>query len=261
MSLLAVAIHLTVGLQRIFASAAASQDSGQARQIAGYVVASASILVWCSVLFAGRWMSRWTCLMSSTISRLAADRRLSGRERREAHVSNEDLAGRDGSVAEFLMGATNFTVLVEIKRPDTDLFEKRKNRAGSWKLSAGLIDAVSQILEQKASWQVKREAKASKNYTANGELLNPTLHRTTRAALHDRITSGTEPSNGLVHRNNTLSHSNGPSLLPIERPRCPKCHDRMHVTRIAPGPKGLDLRNSSALNAIRRSLWPSRPIQ
>jgi hypothetical protein len=100
------------------------------------------------------------------------DYRFLGVLQREAHVSDEDLAGRDGSVADFLMGATNFTVLVEIKRPDTNLFEKRKNRAGSWKLSAELIDAVSQILEQKASWQVRSEANASKNYTSNGELLN-----------------------------------------------------------------------------------------
>jgi hypothetical protein len=70
------------------------------------------------------------------------------------------------------LGATNFTVLVELKRPDTDLFEERRNRAGSWKLSNELIDAVSQILEQKASWQVRGEANASKNYTSNGELIS-----------------------------------------------------------------------------------------
>jgi predicted nucleic acid-binding Zn ribbon protein len=41
------------------------------------------------------------------------------------------------------------------------------------------------------------------------------------------------------------SHSNlsGRSLAPIERPRCPKCHDRMDLARIMPGPKGYDLRN------------------
>jgi hypothetical protein len=39
------------------------------------------------------------------------------------------------------------------------------------------------------------------------------------------------------------SHSVGPSMLPIERPRCPKCHDRMSLARIMPGPKGYDLRS------------------
>ena len=33
-----------------------------------------------------------------------------------------------------------------------------------------------------------------------------------------------------------------PSLLPIERPRCPKCHGRMMLARIKPGPNGSDLR-------------------
>jgi hypothetical protein len=39
------------------------------------------------------------------------------------------------------------------------------------------------------------------------------------------------------------SHFVGPSMLPIERPRCPKCHDRMNLARIMPGPKGYDLRS------------------
>ena len=54
---------------------------------------------------------------------------------REAHIAAEDVAGRDGSIADFLLGATNFTVLVEVKKPGTRLFDERRNRAGSWKLS------------------------------------------------------------------------------------------------------------------------------
>lgn len=33
-----------------------------------------------------------------------------------------------------------------------------------------------------------------------------------------------------------------PSLLPIERPRCPKCQARMMLARIEPGPANSDLR-------------------
>jgi hypothetical protein len=33
-----------------------------------------------------------------------------------------------------------------------------------------------------------------------------------------------------------------PSLLPIERPRCPKCQRRMRLARIEPGPGHSDLR-------------------
>ena len=39
------------------------------------------------------------------------------------------------------------------------------------------------------------------------------------------------------------SHSNGPSLMPIQRPRCPKCTSRMNLARIMPGPEGFGLRN------------------
>ena len=54
MSLLVVAVLLTAGLQWLFVAA---RDSGRARLIAGQVVATASILVWCGVLFAGRWIA------------------------------------------------------------------------------------------------------------------------------------------------------------------------------------------------------------
>jgi len=32
-----------------------------------------------------------------------------------------------------------------------------------------------------------------------------------------------------------------PSLIPIERPRCPKCQTRMMLARIEPGPAGSNL--------------------
>jgi hypothetical protein len=54
MALLAVAILLTAGLQWVFT---ASAPQGGARLIAGRVAASASLLVWCGVLFAGRWIA------------------------------------------------------------------------------------------------------------------------------------------------------------------------------------------------------------
>ena len=38
------------------------------------------------------------------------------------------------------------------------------------------------------------------------------------------------------------AHSTEPSLLPTERPRCPKCQGRMMLARIEPGPNGSDLR-------------------
>jgi hypothetical protein len=38
-------------------------------------------------------------------------------------------------------------------------------------------------------------------------------------------------------------YSPGPSLLPIERPRCSKCSTRMKLSRIMPGPAGYVFRN------------------
>jgi hypothetical protein len=40
----------------------------------------------------------------------------------EAEVGVSDIAGRDAPVADFLLGASNFTVIVEVKQPATPLF-------------------------------------------------------------------------------------------------------------------------------------------
>ncbi len=89
---------------------------------------------------------------------------------KEAHISNTDLTGKDGVIGDFLLGCNKFTVLVELKRPDTDLF-KNKNRSNSWSLSNELIDAFSQILEQKASWQIQAESNTNNNYNDDGEII------------------------------------------------------------------------------------------
>jgi hypothetical protein len=89
---------------------------------------------------------------------------------KEAHISNTDLSGKDGVIGDFLLGCNKFTVLVELKRPDTDLF-KNKNRSNSWSLSNELVDAFSQILEQKASWQIQAESNVNNNYNDNGEII------------------------------------------------------------------------------------------
>jgi hypothetical protein len=39
-----------------------------------------------------------------------------------------------------------------------------------------------------------------------------------------------------------FAYSADPSLIPIERPRCPKCQGRMMLARIEPGPAHSDLR-------------------
>jgi hypothetical protein len=57
MALLAVAILLTFGLQRLIASSPNFWDKDLARRMLGRFAATLSILVWCGILFAGRWIA------------------------------------------------------------------------------------------------------------------------------------------------------------------------------------------------------------
>ena len=57
MALLAVAILLTAGLQRSLSSSPNFWDRDRWRRMAGRLAATVSILVWCGILFAGRWIA------------------------------------------------------------------------------------------------------------------------------------------------------------------------------------------------------------
>lgn len=57
MALLALAIVLTAALQRSIASSPNFWDRDLTRRIAGRFAATVSILVWCGILFAGRWIA------------------------------------------------------------------------------------------------------------------------------------------------------------------------------------------------------------
>src|SRR5258707_2334891 len=57
MALLALAILLTAGLQRSISSSPHSWDTDRRRRMAGRFAATVSILVWCGILFAGRWIA------------------------------------------------------------------------------------------------------------------------------------------------------------------------------------------------------------
>jgi hypothetical protein len=57
MALLAVALLLTGGLQWSLRSAPEFWDKDRGRRVAGRFAATVSVLVWCSILFAGRWIA------------------------------------------------------------------------------------------------------------------------------------------------------------------------------------------------------------
>lgn len=72
---------------------------------------------------------------------------------REMVVGGASTDNREKPTTDFLMTFTDYTVLVELKRPDTPIFQDRKGgRAGTWRFSSDFMDAVSQVLEQKAQW-------------------------------------------------------------------------------------------------------------
>jgi hypothetical protein len=72
---------------------------------------------------------------------------------REMKVGAGGVDNRNQPVIDFLMTFTDYTVLVEIKKPTTPIFRERKGgRAGTWEFSPEFMGAVSQILEQKAEW-------------------------------------------------------------------------------------------------------------
>ena len=76
---------------------------------------------------------------------------------KEFSASDTDAVGRGQVNADFLIGDNNFTTFVELKTPNTDIFDNKINRSGSWRLSKELTYAVSQILEQKTRGQIKIE--------------------------------------------------------------------------------------------------------
>jgi len=78
---------------------------------------------------------------------------------KEFSASGTEADGSGQVNGDFLIGDKKFTTFVELKKPDTPLFKKSTVRSGAWKLSTDLMEAKSQILEQKASGQIKMEMK------------------------------------------------------------------------------------------------------
>lgn len=72
---------------------------------------------------------------------------------RESHVSGTNLDGSGSVITDFLLTDKRFTKIVELKKPNTPLFESERNRSDSWRLSKDLTYSVSQILAQKANWE------------------------------------------------------------------------------------------------------------
>lgn len=83
------------------------------------------------------------------------DYRIMRRFDREASVGQSGTDNQNRPIVDFLMNFSEYSVLVEIKRPDTPIFKStKKGRAGTWEFSAEFVSAISQLLEQQAEWQI-----------------------------------------------------------------------------------------------------------
>jgi hypothetical protein len=91
---------------------------------------------------------------------------------REMTVGTGGTDNQNKPVIDFLMSFRDYTVLVEIKKPDTPIFRlSRSGRAGTREFSPEFMSAVSQIIEQKAEWL--SFAQTSEHYNKAGtEALN-----------------------------------------------------------------------------------------
>lgn len=85
------------------------------------------------------------------------DYKFQGILQKEFHASSSDADGKNEVIGDYLLGNKKFTTFVEIKKPDTPLFGKQQNRSNCWALSKDIFNSISQILEQKASGQIKIE--------------------------------------------------------------------------------------------------------
>jgi hypothetical protein len=99
------------------------------------------------------------------------DYKFQGVLQKEFHASDTTAAGKEGVIADYLLGDKRFTTFVELKLPNTKLFDLTKNRSRTWSLSVSLLDAYSQILEHKASGQIKVETAKNLLDESNNEIL------------------------------------------------------------------------------------------
>ncbi|MBX5132706.1 DUF4263 domain-containing protein [Rhizobium lentis] len=101
---------------------------------------------------------------------------------REMVVGSGGADNQNKPTVDFLMTFTDYTVLVEIKKPDTRIFRQaRGGRAGTWEFSPEFTSAVSQILEQRAEWS--SFANSTEQYSKDGSRRLEARTRNARSIL------------------------------------------------------------------------------
>lgn len=111
----------------------------------------------------------------------------------ESVVRGSDVSGKGSENLDTLAGNTDYTVLIELKKPSTELFGNDQNRANSWRLSNDLFSAVSQILEYKASHIVEWENESKKYDDSEAKITQKALDPKTVLIIgRDSMFNGTD---------------------------------------------------------------------
>lgn len=111
----------------------------------------------------------------------------------ESAVRGSDVSGKGSENLDTLAGNGDYTVLIELKKPSTELLGNDQNRANSWRLSNDLFSAVSQILEYKASHLVEWEHESKKYDDQGAKITQKALDPKTVLVIgRDSMFSGTD---------------------------------------------------------------------
>lgn len=95
----------------------------------------------------------------------------------EGNVGIQTTRGSGSPFADFI-GISDYTTLIELKTPNTDIFtptRRTTSRANTWSFSAEFIDGVSQCLGQKFDWD---KFSNSKDLILDNKVLNQVHYRT-----------------------------------------------------------------------------------
>lgn len=94
-------------------------------------------------------------------------------EQAQALYGGADVTGRGGEEGDFLMateGDARFAVLVEIKKPDTDLLDAVRYRNGAWRPSKELAGGVAQLQANCQQWQVASRQLPNSEWASEREI-------------------------------------------------------------------------------------------
>jgi hypothetical protein len=95
----------------------------------------------------------------------------------EGNVGVQTTEGSGSPCADFI-GISDYTTLIELKTPNTDIFtqnRRKTTRANTWSFSTEFIDGVSQCLGQKSDWE---KFSQSKGLILDNKVLNQDHYRT-----------------------------------------------------------------------------------